>query len=87
MARKAFVSFLRAYSVFPQQWKTVLHTSNLHLGHLAKAFCLRESPKEITNGLSHVKQAGGKTDNADKKMRSDAKKLKRRTKLKTQSKR
>lgn len=86
MARKAFVSFLRAYSVFPQQWKTVLHTSNLHLGHLAKAFALRESPKEITNGLSHAKQAGQRVDNAEKKQRSDAKKLKRKTKLKKQTK-
>lgn len=86
MARKAFVSFLRAYSVFPTQWKTVLHTSNLHIGHLAKAFGLRESPKEITNGLSQAKQEGKKQDNAEKKMKSDAKKMKRKTKLKKQAK-
>lgn len=81
LARKAFVSFLRAYSVFPQQWKSVLHTSNLHLGHLAKAFALRESPKEITNGLAQVKANTSSLSAEDKKARSDAKKAKRREKL------
>ena len=38
----------------------MFHVRNLHTGHLAKAFALREAPKTITNG-------GKKRNHADSK--------------------
>ena len=43
---------MRAYATHPSSEKHIFHIRNLHLGHLAKAFALREAPKA-------VKAAGG----------------------------
>lgn len=47
LARKAFYSHIRAYATHPTAEKHIFHIRNLHLGHLAKAFALREAPSEI----------------------------------------
>ncbi|PPR05848.1 hypothetical protein CVT26_010128 [Gymnopilus dilepis] len=52
LARNAFLSHMRAYATHPSSEKHIFHIRNLHLGHLAKAFALREAPKA-------VKAAGG----------------------------
>lgn len=44
MARKAFRSHTRAYATHPADEKHMFHIKNLHLGHLAKAFALRDAP-------------------------------------------
>jgi ATP-dependent RNA helicase DDX31/DBP7 len=44
----AFSSHIRAYATHPSQEKRFFHVKNLHLGHMAKAFGLREPPKKIT---------------------------------------
>lgn len=53
LARNAFASHIRAYSTHPSSEKAMFNTKSLHLGHLAKAFGMREAP-----GSSNAK--GGK---------------------------
>ncbi|KAG6378288.1 P-loop containing nucleoside triphosphate hydrolase protein [Boletus reticuloceps] len=48
LARRAFLSHMRAYSTHPTDEKHMFHVRNLHIGHLAKAFALREAPKTVT---------------------------------------
>ncbi|KAJ7594311.1 P-loop containing nucleoside triphosphate hydrolase protein [Mycena floridula] len=48
MARKAFLSHVRAYATHPSNEKHIFHIKHLHLGHLAKAFALRDAPKSVT---------------------------------------
>ncbi|OAV99774.1 hypothetical protein PTTG_00462 [Puccinia triticina 1-1 BBBD Race 1] len=48
LASMAFSSHIRAYATHPSQEKQFFHVKNLHLGHLAKSFGLREPPKKIT---------------------------------------
>ena len=47
LARKAYISFLRSYSCYSGDVKKIFHLKNLHLGHVAKSFGLREAPNEI----------------------------------------
>ncbi|KAH9485111.1 ATP-dependent RNA helicase DBP7 [Psilocybe cubensis] len=47
MARKAFLSHMRAYATHPSSEKHIFHIRNLHMGHLAKAFALRDAPKSV----------------------------------------
>ncbi|KAG8746354.1 ATP-dependent RNA helicase dbp7 [Ceratobasidium sp. 414] len=47
LARKGFQSHLRAYATHPSDEKNIFHVRHLHLGHLAKAFALREAPGSV----------------------------------------
>ncbi|PIL36143.1 transporter [Ganoderma sinense ZZ0214-1] len=47
VARKAFSSHMRAYATHPSDEKHMFHIRHLHLGHLAKAFALREAPTAL----------------------------------------
>jgi hypothetical protein len=47
LARNAFLSHVRAYATHPSDEKQLFHVRNLHLGHLAKSFGLREAPGDI----------------------------------------
>lgn len=49
LARKAFQSHVRAYATHPAVEKHIFHVRHLHLGHLAKAFALRDTPKDIAS--------------------------------------
>ncbi|KAK0529668.1 ATP-dependent RNA helicase dbp7 [Tilletia horrida] len=53
LARKAYLSHIRAYATHPAAEKHIFHTKFLHLGHLAKAFALREAPTAIKK-FSHA---------------------------------
>lgn len=44
MARKAFISHVRAYATHVAKEREIFDVKALHLGHLAKAFALRERP-------------------------------------------
>lgn len=46
-ARKAFVSYVRSYASYPKNLKEVFPFKSLHLGHVAKSFCLREAPSVL----------------------------------------
>ncbi|KAH7108520.1 DEAD-domain-containing protein [Auriculariales sp. MPI-PUGE-AT-0066] len=63
LARRAFSSHVRAYATHPSDEKQMFHVRHLHLGHLAKAFALREAPSNI-KGVPNT--AGNSKDRRDK---------------------
>ncbi|KAF7361699.1 RNA helicase [Mycena venus] len=48
IARKAYLSHMRAYATHPSNEKHIFHVRHLHLGHLAKSFALRDAPKTVS---------------------------------------
>ena len=46
-ARRAYQSHVRAYATHVSDERDMFNIKNLHLGHLAKAFALRDKPKSI----------------------------------------
>ncbi|WRT64663.1 uncharacterized protein IL334_001597 [Kwoniella shivajii] len=48
LARRAFSSYIRAYSTHPLEEKKFFHIKTIHLGHLAKSFALREAPGQLS---------------------------------------
>lgn len=52
LARRAFLSHIRAYATHPTNEKDLFHVRFLHLGHLAKSFALREAPDAIKENAS-----------------------------------
>ncbi|KAK4188457.1 putative ATP-dependent RNA helicase DBP7 [Podospora australis] len=51
-ARQAFRSHIRAYATHVKEERTFFDMTQLHLGHMAKAFGLREAPGGIGGGTS-----------------------------------
>ncbi|KAH0545519.1 hypothetical protein FGG08_000349 [Glutinoglossum americanum] len=47
MARRAYQSHIRAYATHVTAERDIFNIKNLHLGHLAKAFALRDKPGSI----------------------------------------
>ncbi|KAF9412156.1 ATP-dependent RNA helicase dbp7 [Podila epigama] len=47
IARGAFWAFVKSYATHPSSEKHIFHVKNLHLGHIAKSFALREAPSDI----------------------------------------
>ncbi|KAF8261567.1 hypothetical protein EI94DRAFT_1745716 [Lactarius quietus] len=60
MARSAFASHLRAYATHPSDEKHIFHIRNLHLGHLAKSFALRETPSTVSGRGEKARGGVGK---------------------------
>lgn len=58
LARKAYSSFIRAYSTHPLEEKKFFHPKSLHLGHLAKSFALREAPGALSKPTKPIQKAG-----------------------------
>jgi ATP-dependent RNA helicase DDX31/DBP7 len=56
LARRAYLSHIRAYATHPAAEKDLFSVSALQLGHLAKAFALREAPAAIK---ANARAAGG----------------------------
>ena len=50
LARKAYVSHVRAYATHKAEERGMFNVKDLHLGHLAKAFALREKPGSMGRG-------------------------------------
>lgn len=48
LARKAYQSFIRAYTTYPASLKHIFHVKNLHLGHVATSFALAETPSGVS---------------------------------------
>ena len=71
LAKQAFSSHVRAYATHPSDEKQFFHVKNLHLGHMAKAFGLREAPAGIGGGggapknKANSNSKSGKGDAAD----------------------
>jgi ATP-dependent RNA helicase DDX31/DBP7 len=52
---------MRAYSTHPSNEKHIFHIRHLHIGHLAKAFALRDAPTAVTSGGGKGVKHGPKT--------------------------
>lgn len=60
---------MRAYSTHPSNEKHIFHIKQLHLGHLAKAFALREAPNAVTNANNNKSKS--KTNSRKTKRTND----------------
>ncbi|CAL1533039.1 unnamed protein product [Lymnaea stagnalis] len=49
LAGKGFQSFIRGYATYSKEAKEIFKVSDLHLGHVAKSFALREAPTNVHN--------------------------------------
>lgn len=47
-ASEAYVSFVRSYASYPKESRTIFCFKDLHLGHIAKSYALRDPPTKIT---------------------------------------
>jgi len=65
-AKAAYQSFVRAYATYPSELKHIFHIKNLHLGHVAKSFALREAPKEMFHPVKQHKTHKRKRDRDSK---------------------
>lgn len=43
----AYTSWIRFYSSYPRDMRQIFNRRDLHLGHYAKSFALRETPQRI----------------------------------------
>lgn len=59
---------MRAYATHPSSEKQLFHIRHLHLGHLAKAFALREAPNAVTR-KSTLKNSSKTTKKPRKELR------------------
>ncbi|KAL8805641.1 MAG: hypothetical protein Q9200_005343 [Gallowayella weberi] len=67
MAKRAFVSHVRAYATHVAKERAIFDVKGLHLGHLAKAFALRERPGHFgRNEKSGVKKSGHRGEKSRK---------------------
>ncbi|KAG8979485.1 hypothetical protein FRC05_008474 [Tulasnella sp. 425] len=73
LAQKGFQSHMRAYATHPSNEKHIFHVRNLHIGHLAKAFALREAPSNIKGTPSQSSASGPKQAVAPQTERMKAK--------------
>ena len=48
---------MRAYATHPSDEKHIFHIRHLHLGHLAKAFALREAPSNLKSANAKPKSS------------------------------
>lgn len=60
IARGAFWAFVKSYATHPSAEKHIFHIKNLHLGHIAKSFALREAPSDIPQPKKKKVGASGK---------------------------
>lgn len=60
-ARQAFRSHIRAYATHVREERVHFDITQLHLGHMAKAFGLRETPGGIGGGVSRRANKAGKS--------------------------
>ncbi|KAH8705455.1 putative ATP dependent RNA helicase [Talaromyces proteolyticus] len=69
LARKAFQSHIRAYATHVAAERSYFNIKELHLGHLAKAFALRDRPSKINvPGLRQTKDDTRKDFKADRRV-------------------
>ncbi|KAL0944540.1 ATP-dependent RNA helicase DBP7 [Colletotrichum truncatum] len=66
-ARKAFRSHIRAYATHVKEERVYFDITELHLGHMAKAYGLREAPSGVGRGGHDSKKAVMKQKAANKR--------------------
>lgn len=62
LAEAAYLSFLRAYASLSGEMRVHFTFKRLHLGHMARAFCLQAAPSDIAARVTGKRP--GKTSNA-----------------------
>ncbi|CCH42436.1 ATP-dependent RNA helicase [Wickerhamomyces ciferrii] len=67
-AVKGFTSHIRAYATHISLEKSIFNLKSLHLGHLAKSFGLRETPKKLGGKTSNNEVGKRKKENPKDKM-------------------
>ena len=71
MAKRAFTSHVRAYATHVVKERSMFDVKALHLGHLAKAFALRDRPGNMGRGTSDEKSSSGRRgQRGEKRMRN-----------------
>ena len=60
---------MRAYATHPSDEKHIFHIRNLHLGHLAKAFALRDAPGVVSQKGAATGSTGVKASSKQKRMK------------------
>ena len=68
MAKKAFISHVRAYATHVVKERSIFDVKALHLGHLAKAFGLRDRPSNMGRGGTSTNEKQGHVS-SEKRMR------------------
>lgn len=63
LARNGFKSHIRAYATHTKEERVHFNMTELHLGHVAKSFGLREPPGGIGAGIDRKAKKGGKRPN------------------------
>ena len=72
MARKAYVSHVRAYATHVAKERDMFDVKGLHLGHLAKAFALRDRPGNMGRGNAVGGGTSTKREHGERKRGGDA---------------
>lgn len=68
IATDAFISHIRAYATHLSSERDIFNVKNVHLGHLAKAFGLRETPKKLASKSTTAGDESKKKESAKNKM-------------------
>jgi ATP-dependent RNA helicase DDX31/DBP7 len=71
LARKAFLSYIRAYPAKEKPIRHIFAAKALHLGHIARSFALKEPPNKLAHGKKKMKRAA-KNDVNDRPTKSRA---------------
>lgn len=64
LGRNGFKSHVRAYATHVKEERCYFDMTKLHLGHVAKSFCLREAPGGIGNGIERKASRAGRAKRA-----------------------
>ncbi|KAL2159470.1 hypothetical protein VTH06DRAFT_2475 [Thermothelomyces fergusii] len=72
-ARQAFRSHIRAYATHVREERVYFDITQLHLGHMAKAFALRETPGGIGGGVARRAQKAASSGDKKAKVSSSGK--------------
>ncbi|KAG8902335.1 ATP-dependent RNA helicase dbp7 [Tulasnella sp. 403] len=70
-AQRAFKSHMRAYATHPSGEKHIFHMRNLHIGHLAKSFALRDAPSNVKGVPKSTRHSAPKGTKVPKKDTED----------------
>lgn len=68
IATDAFISHIRAYATHLSTERDCFNVKKIHLGHLAKAFGLRETPKKLSSNSTVAGDDSKKKESAKNKM-------------------
>ena len=67
LAERAYISFLRSYASFSGPMREHFTFKRLHLGHVARAFCLHDAPSDVAARVTgkHRHQPASKAKSDD----------------------